>query len=81
MSTKKWAPDEYSIASAIRDGYHRECSFTDSGHVQRIRVEDDGTAHVDWYGPSQSAKSHWHFVFKLQENGKVVPGSGRLVHD
>lgn len=78
-----WDPREYDIKQAIMDGAYNgnEVSFDDDGFVQKIQVDDEGTANVSWYAPSNSVKKHWHFVFKLDENGRVVPGSGRLCHD
>lgn len=82
MAKDIWKIDEYSIENAIYDGYRGViATFDDNGHVQKVKVDDDGTAHVDWYAPSNSKQKHWHFVFKLDENGKVIPGSGRLVHN
>lgn len=44
--------------------------------VQKIDVKDDGTAVVKWFALNDSEKKHWHFEFKLDSNGKVIPGSG-----
>ena len=79
----KWNPDKYSIEQAIKDMFRkgREVAYMgDNGAVQKIDVNDDGTANVSWYFPDNSLKKqHWHFVFKLDSNGKVVSGSGKMV--
>ena len=76
-----WNPNEYSITQAIQDMFRkgREVSFGEGGFVQKIDVQDDGTAYVSWYAPNNSQKQHWHFVFKLDSDGRVIPGSGRFV--
>jgi hypothetical protein len=76
----KWNPDNYSIKNAIEDMFRkgREVSFDANGVIQKIDVNDDGAATVSWYAPNDSKKQHWHFVFKLDSNGKVVPGSGAM---
>ena len=77
-----WDPKEYDIKQAIMDGAYqgKEVSFDDDGFVQKIKVNSDGTADVDWFAPSNSKQKHWHFVFKLDSSGNVVPGSGKLCH-
>lgn len=77
-----WNPNEYTIKQAIMEGAYqgKEITCNDSGFIQKISVDDDGTADVDWYAPSNSVQKHWHFVFRLDRNGTVIPGSGRLVH-
>jgi len=77
----KWDPDTYSIKEAILDMRRkgREVSFDEGGLVQKIDVADDGTATVSWYAPNNSEKQHWHFVFKLDSDGKVISGSGKMV--
>lgn len=78
-----WNPLEYDIKHAIMDGAYqgKEVSFDDDGFVQKIKVNNDGTADVDWFAPSNSEKKHWHFVFKLDSNGNAIPGSGKLCHN
>ena len=75
----KWNPDTYSIENAISDMLRkgREVSFGE-GIIQKIDVADDGTATVSWYARNNSKKQHWHFIFKLDSNGKVVPNSGKM---
>jgi hypothetical protein len=77
----KWDPNKYDVEKAIKDQFKkgREVSFDDKAHVQKIDVRDDGTADVAWYAPNDSKKQHWHFVFKLDSNGNVIPGSGKMV--
>lgn len=78
-----WDPREYDIEKAIRDGAYqgKEILFNDDGFVQKIRINSDDTADVDWFAPSNSEKKHWHFVFKLDKDGRVVPKSGKLCHN
>jgi hypothetical protein len=78
-----WDPREYDIKQAIMDGAYsgNEVSFDADGFVQKISVDQNGVADVSWYAPSNSRKKHWHFVFRLDEQGKVISGSGRLCHD
>lgn len=78
-----WDPREYDVKQAIMDGAFqgKEVSFDDDGFVQKIKVNSDGTADVDWFAPSNSKKKHWHFVFKLDAAGNILPNSGRLCHD
>lgn len=77
-----WDPLEYDIKRAIMDEAYqgKEVSFDDDDFVQKIKVNDDGTADVDWFASSNSEQNHWNFVFKLGSHRKIVPGSGKLCH-
>lgn len=77
-----WDTLEYDVRQAIMDGAFqgKEVSFDDDGFVQKIKVHNDGTADVDWFAPSNSEQKHWHFAFKLDSSGRIVPGSGKLCH-
>lgn len=74
----KWNPDNYSIQNAIEDMFRkgREVSFDDNGVIQKIDVKEDGTATVSWYAPNDSKKQHWHFIFRLDADGRVIRDSG-----
>jgi hypothetical protein len=76
-----WNPNDYDIKNAIQDMFRkgREVSFDEGGFVQKVDVQDDGTAFVSWYAPNNSDKQHWHFIFQLDSDGKIIPNSGRFV--